>query len=176
MPTPVGHAIGGLAAAFLINATARRPRLTMPVLAASAALAVVPDLDILVGTHRAHTHSFGAIAAVGAVAWLVLRGRAADAGSWAAVLTAAYGSHALLDLLGRDTRIPRGLTVLWPFSDTYYMSSVSIFGEVSRRYWLPGEFIFGNLRALAWELVVLVPLLLLAWSFWSKRTLKPTSG
>jgi LexA-binding, inner membrane-associated putative hydrolase len=172
MPTPFGHAIGGLAAAFLINSTARRPRLTMPILVASAALAVAPDLDILVGTHRAHTHSVGAIAAVGAVAWLALRGRVADAWPWAAVLTAAYGSHALLDLLGRDTRIPRGLTVLWPFSDTYYMSRVSIFSEVSRRYWLPGEFIFSNLRGLAWELAVLVPVLLVAWAFWSRRTLK----
>ena len=172
MPTPFGHAIGGLAAAFLTNSAARRPHLTMPILLSSAALAVAPDLDILVGTHRAHTHSVGAIAAVGAIAWLVLRGRVSDAGPSAAVLTAAYASHALLDLLGRDTRIPRGLTLLWPFSDTYYMSSVSIFGEVSRRYWLPGEFILSNLRALTWELVVLLPVLLVAWAFWSKKTLK----
>ena len=172
MPTPVGHVIGGLAAAFLINSTARRPRLTMPILVASAALAVAPDLDILVGTHRAHSHSVGAIAAVGAVSWLVLRGRVAEAWSWAAVLTAAYGSHALLDLLGKDTRSPRGLTLLWPFSDTYYMTGLNLFSEVSRRYWLPREFILGNLRALAWELVVLVPILIIAWALWSKRTLK----
>ena len=156
MPTPTGHAIAGVAAAFLVNSIARRPRLTMPIVAAAATLAVVPDLDILIGVHRAHTHSIGAIAVVGVLAWLVVRKRA-DGSLFAVTLAAAYGSHSLLDLLGKDTRSPRGLTVLWPFSSAYYVTGCDIFGEVSRRYWLPGEFIFGNLRALLWELAVLVP-------------------
>ena len=66
MPTPVGHALGGLTAAFLINAFARRPALTVGLLAASAAVAVSPDLDILVGSHRTYTHSVGAVVVVGA--------------------------------------------------------------------------------------------------------------
>ncbi len=154
MPTPLGHAIGGLAAAFLVNSTAHRPRLTIPIVASAAALAVVPDLDILIGAHRAHTHSIAAIAIVGVLAWLVLRKRPADRSLFAVTLAAAYGSHSLLDLLGKDTRIPRGLMVLWPFSSAYYVTGWDIFSEVSRRYWLPGEFIFGNLRAVFWELAV----------------------
>ena len=59
MPSPVGHALGGLTAAFLINAFARRPALTVGLLATSAAVAVAPDLDILVGSHRTYTHSVG---------------------------------------------------------------------------------------------------------------------
>ena len=171
MPTPFGHAVGGLAAAFLTNSRAKRPRLTLPLLAASAALAVSPDLDIIAGLHRIYTHSIAAVAAVGIVSWLVLRTRTSDALPLTAVLTAAYASHALLDLLGKDTSPPLGLTVLWPLSSAYYLTGWNVFTEVSRRYWRPGEFIFGNLRALAWEMMVLVPILLLTWALWSKRTL-----
>jgi hypothetical protein len=90
----------------------------------------------------------------------------------AVVLAAAFGSHVLLDLLGKDTSVPAGLMVLWPFSPAYYMSGWDLFKEVSRRYWLPSEFIFGNLQALAWEMVLLVPVLLFAWVVWSNRTLR----
>jgi len=173
MPTPVGHAIGGLAAAFLTNALSRHPRLTLPVLLSGAALAMTPDLDILVGSHRTYTHSIGAVAAVGIVAWLMLRTRAGDAVSLAMAIAAAYGSHVLLDLMGKDTSSPPGLTALWPFSSVYYMSGWDVFGEVSRRYWLPREFVFGNLMALGGELVVLLPALIIAWAYWSKRTLGP---
>ncbi len=172
MPTPVGHAIGGLAAAFLTNAAARRPRLTVPVLIAAAAVAVAPDFDILAGSHRTYTHSLGAVAIVGLAAWLILRRHHTDATALAAAIAAAYGSHLVFDLMGKDTRSPAGLTVLWPFSSSYYMTGWDVFKEVSRRYWLPGEFIFGNLSAVAWEIAVLVPLLVLAWIYWSNRTLR----
>ena len=172
MPTPAGHAIAGVAAAFLTNAVARRPRLTKPILVSAAVLAVLPDLDIVAGLHRTQSHSIAAMAAVGLAAWIVLRRRVPDALPIALALAAAFGSHALLDLLGKDTRFPRGLTVLWPLSSKYYITGWDLFGEVSRRYWLPSEFILGNLRALAWEMVLLVPVLLFAWAVWSGSTLK----
>lgn len=172
MPTPVGHALGGLAAAFLANATARHPRLTAPVLWSAAALAIAPDLDILAGSHRTYTHSLAAVGLVGTVAWIVLRRRHADAVALATALAAAYGSHLIFDLMGKDTRDPTGLTVLWPFSASYYMTGWNVFSEVSRRYWLPQEFIVGNLRAVAWELMVLAPLVIAAWILWSGETLK----
>jgi inner membrane protein len=143
----------------------------MSLLAAAAALAVTPDLDILVGAHRAHTHSVAAVAVVGLASWLVLRRRSTHALALSFALAAAFGSHLLLDLLGKDTRNPRGLTALWPFSSDYYVTGWDVFSEVSRRYWLPGEFVVGNLRAVAWELVLLGPVLLVAWAFWSRRTL-----
>ena len=143
----------------------------MPLLGAAAAVAVAPDLDILVGVHRAHTHSIAAVAAVGLISWIVLRRRSTDASTLSIALAAAFASHLLLDLLGKDTRAPRGLTVLWPFSSEYYVTGWDVFSEVSRRYWLPREFILGNLGAVLWELVVLTPVLLLAWAIWSKRTL-----
>ena len=176
MPTPIGHAMGGLAAAFLTNSFARRPKLTPAVVAACVAVAVSPDLDILAGHHRSYTHSIGATALVGIAGWLVLRRRVPNAAAAASALTASYGSHLLLDWLGKDTSRPPGLTIFWPFSSEYFMSGLDLFGEVSRRYWLPNEFIVGNLAAVGWELGVLLPLLLLAWVVWSKRTLRRPSS
>jgi hypothetical protein len=168
----MAHALGGLAAAFVVDSAVRRPQLSPALLVAAAATAVAPDLDLLIGLHRAHTHSLAAVFVVGVTSWLVLRRRVPYPMPAAAMLAAAYGSHLALDWMGKDTSSPPGLTIIWPFSSAYYVSGWNLFAEVSRRYWLPSEFIFGNLRALAWELTVLVPVLLLAWLLWSKRTLE----
>ena len=170
MPTPVGHALGGLAAAFVADSAARRQQFSPALLVAAVAVAVAPDFDLFVGWHRTYTHSLGAVLIVGVLSWLVLRGRAPHAVRGATLLMAAHFSHLVLDWMGKDTSIPPGLTILWPFSSTYYVSGWNLFGEVSRRYWLPREFILGNLQALAWELMVLTPILFLAWTVWSKRT------
>jgi inner membrane protein len=175
MPTPIGHAIGGLAAAFLTNSFARRPELTPGVLLACVGVAIAPDLDILASHHRSYTHSVGATAIVGLASWLVLRRRVSNAPAVATALTAAYGSHLLLDWLGKDTSRPPGLTIFWPFSSEYFMSGLDFFGEVSRRYWLFNEFILGNVRAVSWELALLTPLLIFTWARWSKRTLSRQS-
>ena len=169
MPSPVGHALGGLTAAFLINSFTRRPALTAGLLAASAVIAVAPDLDILVHSHRTYTHSVGGVAIVGLAAWMILRTRPAGAAG-AAALTAAYASHLALDWTSKDTSLPSGLTVLWPFTSRYYKSGLDLFGEISRRYWLPEEFIIGNIKAAAWEFLLMAPFLLLAWVYWSRRT------
>lgn len=172
MPSPVGHALGGLTAAFLINAFTRRPALTVGLLAASAVTAVAPDLDILVNSHRTYTHSVGGVAIVALAAWLILRKRPAGAAG-AAALTAAYASHLALDWTSKDTSLPSGLTVLWPFTSRHYKSGLDLFGEISRRYWLPEEFIIGNVKAAMWEFVLVAPFLFLAWVYWSKKTLTP---
>jgi membrane-bound metal-dependent hydrolase YbcI (DUF457 family) len=171
MPTPLGHALGGLAIAFLADSPGRRRDLTPALLIACAAVAVAPDLDLLVGSHRTYTHSIGGIFVFTVVSWLVMRGRGRNAWRAATILMAAYSSHLVLDWTGKDTSHPPGLTILWPFSSAYHVSGWDLFGEVSRRYWLPQEFVFGNLRALSWEMAVLSPLLILAWAWWSRRTL-----
>jgi len=163
----MGHAVGGLAAAFLADSALRRWQLTPALLVASVALAVSPDRDLLTGSHRTYTHSLGAVLVIGIVSYLALRGRVRSAARGACVLMAAYGSHLVLDWSGRDTSRPPGLTIAWPLSSEYYVSGWNVFGEVSRRYWLPQEFILGNLRALAWEMVVLGSLLFVAWAIWS---------
>ncbi len=171
MPSPVGHALGGLTAAFLINAFARRPALTVGLLAASAAMAVAPDLDILVGV-APHLHAQRwavAIVAAGSLARFCARALRArpPLPRW----PRRTRSHLALDWTSKDTSLPSGLTALWPFTSHYYKSGLDLFGEISRRYWLPDEFIIGNVKAAMWEFVLLAPCLFLAWVFWSKRTL-----
>lgn len=171
MPTPVGHALGGVAAALLVNSAARRPGLSPGLVLAAAAMGMAPDLDLLVGFHRSYTHSLGGVALVGCVAWLLMR-RSRPHGSAAAVaMTAAHGSHLVLDWLGKDSSSPPGLMALWPFSSRFVLSGFDLFSEVSRRYWLPNEFIFGNLKAVGWEVLILLPILVIAWIGWSGRTI-----
>ncbi len=108
---------------------------------------------------------------VAIVSWIVLRRYATSRLAGAAAIASAYGSHLFLDWLGKDTSSPPGLTIFWPFSPTSYMSGYDLFGEVSRRYWLIDEFFIGNLKAVGWEVLVLLPAALAAWIFWSGRTL-----
>jgi membrane-bound metal-dependent hydrolase YbcI (DUF457 family) len=171
MPSPVGHAIAGVAAAFAVSAALKPRTLSIPIVLASAALAISPDFDLLAGPHRTYTHSIGAVAAVGIASCLVLARRPSDPLAPALALATAYASHLMLDWLSKDTAPPSGLAALWPFSWTYYQSPWTVFGEISRRYWLPNEFIVSNMLAALWEGVVLTPFLIVAWTTWSRRTL-----
>ena len=76
----------------------------------------------------------------------------------------AYASHTVLDWLGSDTSPPIGIMALWPFSREYYESSLHVFMAVSRRIWQPERFWMQNLIALARELLILVPpLVVIGW-------------
>jgi membrane-bound metal-dependent hydrolase YbcI (DUF457 family) len=137
-------------------------------MAACVVASVAPDLDILLGVHRGPWHSLvaGGLAAglVAVVGVLWRRGPA----RLALACLAAWESHVLLDWLGKDSSPPRGIMALWPMSRAYFQACLEIFPEVSRRYWRPSEFIFGNLESLAWELAILGPPFLLVW-FWHTR-------
>ncbi|HUF24540.1 MAG TPA: metal-dependent hydrolase [Vicinamibacterales bacterium] len=162
MPTPVGHALGALILTAPIRARYRL--LGAGAAVGAVAFGVAPDLDLLIGRHSAETHSIGAAALTGALAWLFLRSRGRPrAGPLAAVLALAVLSHAMLDWLGTDTSTPIGIMALWPFGTSYYESDVHVFMAVSRRYWLD-EFWSYNLRVLARELLLLgVPALAIEW-------------
>ena len=175
MPTPIGHVLGGLSAAFFASA-ACRPRLVTPaLLGAAAAAAVVPDFDLLFGSHRTYTHSIGAAIVVALVTTALLRKQPNAVASGLAI-GAAYASHFVLDWFGKDSSNPPGLMALWPFSSSYYLSGFDLFREVSRRYWRPQEFVVGNLMAVGAEVFFLLPVLIAAWVWWSGRTLKGEGG
>lgn len=124
---------------------------------------MVSDMDIVLATHRGFSHSLGATVIVaGAVALIAWRQRW-PAAALAMLAGVAFGSHVVLDWLGHDSSPPFGIMALWPVSRDYFISGVDLFADVSRRYWRPDEFIFGNLRSLAQELVILVPPALVAW-------------
>jgi hypothetical protein len=148
MPSPLGHALGAAAAGWALEG--RRPSLRTT--AVFVAVGLAPDLDLLFGTHSTYTHSIGAVAIAAGLAWLLTR----DARLTAAV-AAAWGSHLVLDWLGSDSRDPIGIMALWPFSTAHYQSDLYVFDAISRRYWMPEQFIWGNVRAAAREAMILLP-------------------
>jgi inner membrane protein len=157
VPSPVGHALGGLAAGWFVAGRTPSPRRSavadVVMLAVAGAAA---DLDLLFTLHRGPTHGLGVAGLVGIVVYLATRRR-----RLAAAVAAAYASHTLLDWLGTDTSPPFGIMALWPFSRDYYESGLHVFQAVSRRYWLP-EFWTFNLLALVRELAILGPIAAIA--------------
>jgi hypothetical protein len=176
MPSPVGHAVAGIASAWLVaGVPERRQALRESLL--FGALAMVPDIDLLFGAHSGPTHSFGATVLVATAALLVQHRirwlpAAADLRSAVFVLAcgAAYGSHVLLDWLATDSRPPIGIMALWPISRQHYESDWHVFMAISRRYHQGWTFIRHNVLALAWEMILLLPALLLVMTFRHRRT------
>jgi membrane-bound metal-dependent hydrolase YbcI (DUF457 family) len=147
MPSPVGHVLGGIAAGWHLAPEHRARTAVLLGFAGAAA-----DLDLLVGTHRGPTHSVAAALLTGIVVALLTRSL-----RWGSAMSAAWGSHVLLDWLATDTSPPIGEMALWPLTRSYYESSLHLFPAISRRYWL-AEFWTYNLKALAIELAILGPI------------------
>jgi inner membrane protein len=178
MPSPVGHALAGVAVAWVADLVPGRRAwrtagpATSPFVRAGGiltlvcgALAVAPDLDLLVLRHRAITHSLGAVIIVFIVAtavtgWVT---RGLPVVRIGLMCAAAYGSHLLLDWLAVDTTLPYGLQALWPFSDSWFISGVDLFPGTERRDILSLAAIRTNLRALSYETAILLPVLGLLW-------------
>ena len=76
MPSPVGHALGGIAAGWLVQSRpsscdGAQRQLTRTL--GFAGLGMAADLDLLVGLHRGPTHSLAAALLVSLLAWVILR-------------------------------------------------------------------------------------------------------
>lgn len=176
MPSPVGHALGGLIVglAGLDNRTEGRTAPSRPPsripparpLVLCAAAAVLPDLDFLWGRHSMETHSLGAavLAGLAVLAWT--RGRERRL---ALLVTLAWGSHVLFDWLGSDDTPPLGVMALWPFTTNFYFAHAYLFEAISRRTWLP-NFWSHNLYAVAKELAMLAPVAGALWALRGRRS------
>lgn len=163
MPSPVGHALGGLIVGLAAWPGSPRPSLSALLLVIGAAVA--PDLDFLWGRHNMETHSLGAAVLAGLVVLAWTRGRA-----WrlALAVSAAWTSHVLFDWLGSDTTPPIGVMALWPVNSSYYFADAFLFEAISRRTHLP-NFWPRNLWAVATEVLLLGPLAALAmWHRWRR--------
>lgn len=171
MPTPVGHALGGLAVYLLGE---RRQGLGKPLATAAVATALAPDLDFALGPllggnyHHYFTHSVGFLALFAAAVYLVSRYRGRPRPRQDALLLgAAYGSHILLDLLAKDTSPPFGVELFWPLSKAFVISPVVIFDDIWRGD-LATLLGLHNWLAVAREIAILGPLVLvLAWPLWT---------
>ncbi|MGH6742135.1 MAG: metal-dependent hydrolase [Bradyrhizobium sp.] len=153
MPSPIAHALAGAAIARL--APTRRHVI------ACATLAAVPDVDLLLPImHRTVTHSVTAVGVTLIIAASVTGGvtRWKTAGLYAL----AYGSHLLLDWLGADPNPPFGIQMFWPFSNRWFISGADLFpptirGLVTRATMLQ------NLRAVAVEVAIILPIVSILW-------------
>jgi membrane-bound metal-dependent hydrolase YbcI (DUF457 family) len=173
MPSPLGHALAGLGVHLLSSGAVpvlRDPRR----IALTVGAAVAPDLDLLFryvdgrNHHQAETHSIGFAVLAGLAGFLLATWR-----HWArpvltgAMAGAAWLSHVLLDLLGRDTHPPIGLMALWPFDHGFYKAPWLVFMDIGRSFdWVT---VRHNTIAVAWELSVIVPIVLAC--LWLRRAL-----
>ncbi len=171
MPSPIGHALGAFAAGWTIapdevaspDGSPRSARDRFRSIVRSrrvwifVAVGVAADLDLLVGLHSRRTHSVGAALLTFAVALWLTRRRGRE-GLWLSLaVAAAYATHPLLDYLAEDTTPPLGIMALWPFSDRFFLSPVSVFLGISRKYWLAATWA-RDAVSVARELVILGPL------------------
>ena len=169
MPSPVGHALAGVAAGYLVGGgeagghtagrsgwSTARQLLSDRTVIVFGLLGVLPDIDFLFGVHSTYTHSAGAIAVVGLLGGLAAK----QAGVRAHLaVAAAYGSHVALDWLGSDSVAPIGVMALWPLSPEFFLSDRYWFTSVCREYWLV-ECWWHNAWGLTHELLVLGPVAL----------------
>jgi len=171
MPTPIGHALAGLAVAWAAEPSreAQQPlgrARARPLTLVCIALAVLPDIDLLYPPmHRTATHSIGAvilvtIIAAGVTGWVT--GRI----NWriAFVCAAACASHVVTDWLGTDRNYaPYGIQMFWPFDKGWYNSGWDVFLPVERRNPFSVATIRTDIAAAIREIVILGSVVVAIW-------------
>ena len=136
--------------------------------------ALAPDVDLLFrfvdgrNHHNGETHSLGFALLAGMAAAIAFpRLRFARPYALACATSLGWASHTLLDYVNRDTSPPIGLMALWPWTDAYYKFPWPLFMDIGRT--LDGTTLRHNLVAVAWEALVLVPLVGAALLYRSRR-------
>jgi inner membrane protein len=131
-------------------------------------LGAAPDLDLLIGRHRAESHSIGAAVMAGILAATLRWPLASTRFGIFVAAAGAWGSHIVLDMLGEDTSVPYGVEALWPLTTEFFTAGVDVFSSISRRWYTP-RFLQETIAAIVYETLVLVPLLVIV--VWAKRQL-----
>ena len=175
MPTPIGHALGGMIVGYLMTPSPTpdatrvpgNPRAPLPRTPYSTPItlcvvaACLPDIDFFWGRHNMETHSIGFAVLVGLAVFAWQR-----SARLAVACAVAVGTHVLFDWLGSDDSPPLGVMALWPLTNHFYFAEAFIFEAVSRRYWLPG-FVPHNALAVMREIAILAPVVVALW--WRRR-------
>jgi membrane-bound metal-dependent hydrolase YbcI (DUF457 family) len=185
MPSPFGHALGGIAVSWIADLfPGRRPEASVDRSSGSpaatsfyqragggvtlicAGLGMAPDADLVLTTHRTVTHSIGAVAVVMIVAAAVtgwVTRRTASRLRFTLTCGAAYAGHLLLDWLAVDRTPPFGLQMFWPLSHKWYISGIDLFEQTERRKLFSLPSLHTNLVAISWEAAILLSLLAGLW-------------
>ena len=143
MPSPVGHALGGLIVGEVLAPSA---------LVICAVAGVLPDIDFAWGGHNRETHSLGAALIAGLVVLAWKRNP-----RLATAVTISWATHVLFDWLGSDDTPPLGVMALWPLNTNFYFANAFVFEAISRRYWLD-NFYTHNGWAVIKEVLILGPI------------------
>jgi membrane-bound metal-dependent hydrolase YbcI (DUF457 family) len=166
MPTPLGHALAGIAAGWAVAGPMRSDRRAALTQAAIlAALGAGADLDLLIGRHSGETHSLGAAAIVAAFAawrrWPIASSRTMIG----LAAFAAWATHPLLDSLAPDYSAPFGVMAFWPISSQYYLTGWTVFMAIWRA---PGTLraVTHDVVAIIRELAILLPI---TYGIWKVR-------
>ncbi len=164
MPLPLAHALCGTIVVAALRSTVSLRNDWKP-MALGAALAVIPDFDVVFlwvmrwgnDWHRGFTHSFVFAAAASFVACVLMRTRLPEQ-------RLAYGlaavSHCFLDFFTSKSR--DGVELLWPFS--MYRFTFGLFdyfeSPANPRYHSLCAFILKFLEISFYEAMIFVPILL----------------
>lgn len=181
MPTPLAHALAGMAIAWSAESIRRTPLgsgARVPLAVTCGALAMFPDLDLMYPpVHRMMTHSAAAVVLAGISAGFIMRRSSRDA-AWAVPIVCglAYASHLALDWIGGDTKLPAGIQLLWPFHDTWFISSWGVFRATDLGGFFTVPVMVSNSMAVLRELLILGPIGVGAWFFRRRRLLVARSG
>jgi membrane-bound metal-dependent hydrolase YbcI (DUF457 family) len=156
VPSPVGHALGGLIVGRALAPSA---------LVICALAGVLPDIDFAWGGHNRQTHSLGAAVMAGLVVLAWKRDH-----RLAIAVSLSWASHVLFDWLGSDDTPPLGVMALWPINSNFYFANAFVFEAISRRYWLD-NFYTHNGWAVIREILLLGPVAVAVFSIrkWANR-------
>jgi len=176
MPSPIGHALAGVATAWTADLVPgdRAWRIAPPTAGwferagggltlICAALAAAPDVDLLFNWHRTVTHSAGAVIFVALIAAAMAANSARPIVRVTLMCAGAYLTHLLLDWLGADSTPPYGIQALWPFSTAWYISNLDIFRQTVRRFPFTAPIVLQNTLAVAQEIAILGPIACGVW-------------
>ncbi len=172
MPTPFAHGLAGYTVLILADpGLAKDLRGNLKAMGAGFFFGTLADADFLVAYYSSHpvlqhhyfTHTIPFTFLIGAIAYLVLKAlKQSRPLRTAAILTAVYGTHLLLDYFTHDGSRPIGIPLFWPVSHEHLKAPVEIFLSIHR-----GEMekLFGahNFQALFREAMILGPLALLVY-------------
>ncbi|MFQ5456671.1 MAG: metal-dependent hydrolase [Nitrospirota bacterium] len=175
MPSPIAHAVSGYAISRLLPpkqpiVTGQDDNKEKIYIAYCILLANLPDFDfipqLLTGQryHHGFTHSLiftiGISMTLGLLSNSILETQGFKQSFFLTLII--YGSHLLMDFF---TAGGKGMQLLWPFSDGFFISPIAIFPGV---YYSKGLFHYSHLIFIGFELVYSVILLRILW-FWEKR-------
>ncbi len=109
------------------------------------------------------THSLTAVAVVAIVAALAAARARLPVTRIVIMCAGAWATHLLVDWLSADQSAPRGIQLLWPFDGRWFISGWDVFIGSERRDLFSAASMKMNVEAIAQEVAVLMPIVIVLW-------------